>query len=77
MYDRTMQIVSYSVCPILIQEKRLLHGITFRSTSLDLINEINNLGFRTGPTQTGLYSHRRKLDLINEPVYEKTNNLGV
>ena len=33
--------------------------------STDMHNKMKQYGFRTGPTQTDLYSHRRWLEALN------------
>ena len=55
------------------------------NVKFELVREkTNNLGFRPGPTQTGLYSHRSRLETLNfgfkkkkELYYPCSENKGV
>ena len=71
-HDKIFSYTSYLIrftfnCTLSDDNFRLRIFIKIQDSSLiePVHEKINNFGFRTGPTQTGLYRHRRWLEAGN------------
>ena len=56
-----------------MEKDNTIISVLSRFTNEPVRDKTSNLGFRPGPTQTGLYSHRRSLEAGNFGFRKKRN----